>query len=196
MRLLLLVGLVVAGLLGLALLALMIVLIYRVMRSVPSRKQRQASIVAWIQASGGRYRLHDTSVHSEYTGTPFRPDQPGVRGGHAAVRAWLPVRGLPVEVMEYQYVAPRYDGWLSPRSPYDTYRVQVVVMHGAGEQLPPAAHEQLAAEPVLNTVTLRLERGALLGWRPGQLIPESVDWQVGIMTDYLQTWTGDQPQHP
>jgi hypothetical protein len=152
----------------------------------PTRQQRLAGIVAWVRASGGRYRMFDNGVAQEFAGTPFVHD----RVSGANVRAWLRVRGRPVEVMEYQFSALR--SVLDSRRGYEVCRAQIVVLRGAAGVLPPAAHRQLSTDRELQTVTLRLERGDLIGWRDGNLIPESVAWQVGVMTEYLDRWRSTQ----
>lgn len=179
-----LVGLMLGG--GLVLVAV-VALLWRVVRRGPvlrgpTKQERLAGIVAWIRANGGRYRMFDNGVAQEFAGTPFVHD----RTSTASVRAWLRVRGRPVEVMEYQFSALR--SVLDSRSGYEVCRAQIVILRGVAGTLPPAARRQLATDHQIQTITLRLVRGDLIGWRDGNLIPESVDWQVGVMIDYLEYW--------
>jgi hypothetical protein len=184
-------ALVAVALIGGLVLVAVAALLWRAVRSGPglrgpARQERLAGIVAWVRANGGRYRMFDNGVAQEFAGTPFVHD----RVSGANVRAWLRVRGRPVEVMEYQFSALR--SVLDSRSGHEVCRAQIVILRGAAGMLPPAAHRQLTTDRELQTITLRLERGDLIGWRDGNLIPESVAWQVGVMTDYLDHWRSAQ----
>ena len=175
------VGLVLVGLL-VAAIPLVVVRTVRSLRTErwTSDEQRMTGVAAWVRAAGGRYRFGDAGVAREFAGSPFAQDE----AGSASVRAWLRVRGWQVEVMEFVYFT-----WTG-RGRRVRCRAQVVVVRDAGRRLPPAVQREFAVDRLLQTITLHVDRGNLIGWRDGELIPGSVDWQIGVMLGFLEGWPG------
>jgi hypothetical protein len=173
--------------------SLIVLLVFKLKpASKPTLRARMESLAAWARAGGHRYTLYDTTVAGQFSGPPFVHEVPS----YANFRAWLTARGRAVEVMEYQYRVPEQRGWYmapSQFSPglhpgYTVRRGQVVIVADATTTLPPEAHRQLAVELRLQDITLREERGALIGWRDGDLTGESLGHQIALMLDYLDRW--------
>jgi hypothetical protein len=169
------VAVVIAGLVALAVRSLR-----RDLRQRAGDGDRISQLVRWARGNGYRYALQDATVASRFAGDPFVHD----RFSYANARAWVPIRGHLMEIMEYEYYDASTFGYHTVKGPV-VNRLQLVLVPVMDPALLARLNGWLASEKQFRGVLLRVENGTLISWETGYLSVDSALRQAGTVADFL-----------